>query len=125
MSKRTFWDCDRCKATFEYSVNWGEQPLSFVSQGGPPQHRDLCPSCIAEFERFLTGTPLVNPPSEAIGVVSGTAAVRARITRVVGAHNVHVHVSPSESDIPTETEHQPVENSDEQLLDYDRLAGPH
>lgn len=169
MTKRTYWYCDRCEAAFEYSDDWGEQPISYVACAGPPRKVDLCAACMAQLERFLAGTPLVNPPAEQVGAVQGTAAVRKKVNvlfrqavptvppeivakgedaveqyvdcsdcnvnrtceashvreQALDSCNVHVHISPSESEIPTETEHPPLDQPDEELLDYDRLAGPH
>jgi hypothetical protein len=69
--KRNLWNCDRCKVEFEYSAEWGEQPINYVAKGGPPRFFDLCDACSALHERFLAGAPLAHEPSTRLDPVHG------------------------------------------------------
>lgn len=69
--RRTFWSCDRCQAEFEYSAEWGEQPINYVARGGPLRKLDLCDACSALLERFLAGVALVHEPSIRLEPVHG------------------------------------------------------
>lgn len=69
--RRTFWNCDRCQAEFEYSDEWGEQPINYLASGGPPRKVDLCECCSVKLARFLAGAELERQPDELVGIVRG------------------------------------------------------
>ena len=69
--KRNLWNCDRCGAEFEYTCEWGEQPINYVASGGPPRKADLCSVCSAQFERWLAGAELAIEPPVVLAVIRG------------------------------------------------------
>jgi hypothetical protein len=80
--RRTFWNCDRCKAEFEYSAEWGEQPINYLAFGGPPRKVDLCVSCSAELDRFMAGAELEREPPQIVGVVGGESVAPPNVPSI-------------------------------------------
>lgn len=69
--RRNLWSCDRCRIEFEYSSEWGEQPINYLARGGTPRKADLCEACSAQLERWLAGAELAREPDVVLSAVRG------------------------------------------------------